>query len=161
MKLNYYDKQEEIDSKKLNEFNDQLQWFTDLTPNKRMSEIDYTAVDKKGRKTHIELKERKGTIDIYKKYGDILIEPGKIYATTRIMESGFTYDEQRLYMNWVDDGVIIFNLNNISSMKFYPNHKQRNYGKKITEHEDRFALSMKDAIIYKLDEDGIYQRYYL
>lgn len=157
--MNYFDLQEKIDSELLEKFNEQLQWFKGMTATTRGSETDYKCRDKKDRLTHIELKQRKGTISQYENYGDVLIEVGKIYATTRIMESGHTYNEQRLYINFVDDGVIIFNLNNISSMNFYPNHKQRNYGKGIVEHEDRFGLKIEDAIIYKYDENGMYTRY--
>lgn len=153
--MNYFDKQEAIDSTLLNQLNDQLNWFNGMTANTRMSEIDYSCTDKKGRLTHVELKQRKGTLDTYvNKYKTVLIEPGKIYATTRIMESGYTNDEQRLYINFVDDGVIIFNLNDIKRMEFYPNHKQVNYGKHITENEDRFGLFVQDAMIYKYTEDG-------
>ena len=160
-KENYFDKQERVDSQLLNEFNNQVHWFKGLTANTRMSEIDYRATDKKDRLCHIELKQRKGNIEQYIKYGDVLVEVGKIYATTRIMESGHTYDEQRLYINFVDDGVIIFNLNQISSMNFYPNHKQRNYGKNKTENEDRFGLKMKDAIIYKYFYPNKLERVYI
>ena len=155
---NYFDSQEERNKTLLEQFNQQLNWFQGMTANTRMSEIDFTCTDKKNRKCHVELKERKGTVQQFINWDTVLIEVGKIHATTRIMESGYTYDEQRLYINFVDDGVIIFNLNNISSMDFYPNHKQRNYGKQITEHEDRFGLHIKDAIIYKLDDNGKYQR---
>lgn len=151
---NYFDAQESRCKKLLREFNDELQWFKGITATTRLSETDFKCTDKKDRLTHVETKERQGTIQQFKDYGDILIEPGKIHAFTRIAESGFTYNEQRLYINFVDDGVIIFNLNNISSMNFYPNHKQRNYGKGITEHEDRFGLKMQDAIIYKKQDNS-------
>ena len=155
---NYFDAQESRCKKLLNEFNDNLQWFKGITATTRGSETDFRCTDKKDRLTHVETKERKGTIEQFQKYGDVLIEPSKIAAMTRIMESGYTYNEQRLYINFVDDGVIIFNLNNISSMNFYPNHKQKNYGKGITEHEDRYGLKMKDAIIY-IKEDNVYKKY--
>jgi len=157
---NYFDYQEDVNKKLLEEFNDQLHWFIGLTANTRMSEIDFKATDRKNRLTHIELKQRKGNVEQYIKYGDILIEPSKISALTKIMESGYTNDEQRLYINFVDDGYIIFNINNIGEMKFYPNHKQRNYGKGKTEHEDRFGLKIEDAIIYKYFNDKL-ERVYL
>ena len=158
-KSNYFDSQENACTKLLEEFNDQLNWFNGLTANTRLSEIDFKCTDRKGRLTHVEIKQRKGTIEDFKKYGDVLIEPGKIYALTRIMESGHTNNEQRLYFNFVDDGVIIFNLNNIAQVNFYPNHKQRNYGKGTVEYEDRMGLKMQDAIIFKKDDDGKYRRW--
>lgn len=160
-KNNFFDAQEAKDSNLLENLNHQLGWFIGLTANTRLSEIDYKATDKKGRLTHIEHKQRKGNIDQYIKYGDVLIEPSKWAATTRIMESGHSLNEQRLYINYVDDGVIIFDLNNIGSMNVYPNHKQKNYGKKTVEHEDRFGLKMSDAIIYKYNNEGKLERYRL
>lgn len=155
---NYFDAQESRCKKLLREFNNELQWFKGITATTRLSETDFKCTDRKDRLTHVETKERKGTIQQFQEYGDVLIETGKIAAFAKIMESGWTYNEQRLYINFVDDGVIIFNLNNISSMNFYPNHKQRNYGKGITEHEDRFGLKMTDAIIYKKQTDNTYTR---
>lgn len=156
----FFDNQERRDAILLESLNRDLQWFDGLTANTRMSEIDYQATDKKGRLVHIELKERSGNIDQYLQWGDILVEPSKIQATTRIMESGHTLDEQRLYINFVDDGVIIFNLNNLSKMNFYPNHKHWNRGKKCYENEDRFGLPVKDAIIYKMRyTDGRLERF--
>lgn len=158
-KTNYFNVQEDKCTKLLKEFNENLQWFKGLTANTRGSEIDFKGTDKKDRLVHIEHKQRKGKIDDFFKYGDILIEPGKICAFTKIMESGHSNDEQTLYINYTDDGVIIFDLNKIASMNFYPNHRQINYGKKQYEHEHRFGLPMKDAIIYKKDETGNYIRY--
>lgn len=158
VKVNFFDVQETICTKLLKEFNNDQHWFNGLTANTKGSEIDYKATDSKGRLVHIEHKQRKGTIEDFQKYGDVLIEPGKIHAFTRIMESGFTLNEQRLYVNYTDDGVIIFNMNNLSSMNYYPNHKQRNYGKGNVEYEDRFGLKIQDAIIFKKDSLNHYSR---
>lgn len=154
---NYCDFQEKTDAALLEEFNEDLKWFTELTQNERLSEIDFTAIDKKGRKTHIELKQRKGTIKDFIKFKTIIIEPSKIARTTKIMESGYTLDEQRLFMNFVDDGVIIFNLNRISKLEYYPNHKHFN-PIKGWENEDRFGLYITEAIIYEKNENGEYKR---
>ena len=153
-KKNYFDEQETKCSKLLKHFNDDQNWFVGLTANTRGNEIDFKATDKKGRLVHIEHKQRKGTIEDFKKYGNILIEPSKINAFTKIMESGFSNNEQTLYLNYTDDGIIIFDLNNISEMIFYPNHRQINYGKHTVEHEHRFGLKIKDAIIYKKNNDN-------
>lgn len=156
---NYFDKQEDKCSKLLYEFNEKERWFKGLTANTKGNEIDFKATDIKDRLVHIEHKQRKGTIEDYFKYGDVLIEPGKIYAFTRVMESGYTNNEQVLYINYTDDGVIIFDMNKISNMNYYPNHRQINYGKKQYEFENRFGLKMSDAIIYKYNENGNLERY--
>jgi hypothetical protein len=147
----YFDKQEDRCEKLFRDFNNQVHWFQGITANTRGSEIDFKCTDKIGRLVHIELKERKGNIKKFNGFGDILLEPSKLAAFTRIAESGHTYNEQRLYINFVDDGVIIFNIDEIHNMRFYPNHQQINFGKKILEREDRLGLSMEDAIIYTKD----------
>lgn len=157
--MNFFDKQEVRCSELLNDFNNKVQWFSGLTANTKGTEIDYKAHDTKGRLCHIEHKQRKGNIDTFLRYGDILIEPGKIHAFTRVMESGYTNNEQTLYINYCDDGVIIFDIQHIHEMNFYPNHRQMNPGKKEYEYENRFGLKMRDAIIYKYNKDGSLERY--
>ena len=158
---NYCDFQEEVDANLLIEFNDQVKWFSALTANERFDEIDFVGADTKGRKTHIELKQRKGTIKQYCKWGDILIEPSKISRTTKIMESGHSLNEQRLFVNFVDNGVIIYNLNRISRLNFYPCHRHWNQRDNRWENEDRFGLPIDQAIVYKKDSDGVYHRVYV
>lgn len=147
----YFDIQEDRCERLFRGFNEKVHWFIGITANTRGSEIDFKCTDKKGRLTHVELKERKGNIEKFKGYNDILLEPSKLAAFARIGESGHTYNEQRLYINFVDDGVIIFNIDEIHNMRFYPNHQQINFGKHTVEKEDRLGLSMEDAIIYTKD----------
>ena len=154
----YFDNQEARCIKRLRDFNDSLRWFDTITPNALYSHIDATAIDRKGRKTHIEMKERRGTIEKYIEYGDLLIEAGKLEAFSNIAESGHALNEQRLYINFVDDGVIVFNIDKLSNLAFYPNHKHRNLGRKKDECEDRFGLSIKEALLYK-KEGGTYKRF--
>lgn len=157
----YCDKMEANDAQLLREFNDQVHWFSSLTPNEQYAEIDFVGYDSKsGRTSHIELKRRSGTIKQYIHWGDVIIEPSKISRTTKIMESGHSLNEQRLFINFVDDGVIIYNLNRVSRMNFYPNHKHFNPVKGL-EHEDRFGLPIEQAIIYQRDREGKYNRVFV
>lgn len=153
---NYFDTMEAKDYKKLCDFNDQVKWFKPETieANPRFSKTDVTAIDKKNRKVHIELKTREGELLDYRRYGDVLVEPRKLSTFTDIMESGHTLDERCLYMNFVDDGVIIFNFNELGrSINIYTNHYHYNNGKQQYEHETRFGLPYNKAIIYAIDKD--------
>ena len=76
------------------------------------------------------------------------------------MESGFTLDEQRLYINWTDDGAIMYTFQGeVIPTILYLNHKQKNYGKgKEKEYEDRLGIPIEYAVIYKKNENGEYEK---
>lgn len=151
----YVNKQEKICSNLLKQFNNELGWFNKMKQNEEKSIIDYTCIDKKGRKCHVELKKRNANIDTY---DTILLDATKLYQWTKIGESGATLNEQRLYFNFMDDGVIIFDINNLSAMTFYPSHKQWNPTKNAYEHRDKIGLPIKNAIVYKKNENNKLQR---
>lgn len=141
----------------LYKFNEQMKWFRLCKENEEKSIIDFNCIDKKGRTCLVELKERNANIDSYK---DILMDATKMKFYADIMtQSGYTHNDQRLYINFMNDGVVIFNLNNISSMNFYPNKKIWNPIKNDYEHRDKYGLKIdEDAIVYKYDENGKLQR---
>ena len=136
----FFDDQEDVNAYILEEeFNKQLDLFNKLNRHKKGDHIDYDGIDKKGRKCHIELKQRSGTVDDYIRFGDVFIEPTKLEAFSKIMESGFTLDEQRLYINWTDDGAIMYTFQGeVIPTILYLNHKQKNYGKCYCIHNNRF-----------------------
>lgn len=156
----FFDSQEDVNAYILEEeFNKQLDLFNKLNRHKKGDHIDYDGIDKKGRKCHIELKQRSGTVDDYIRFGDVFIEPTKLEAFSKIMESGFTLDEQRLYINWTDDGAIMYTFQGeVIPTILYLNHKQKNYGKgKEKEYEDRLGIPIEYAVIYKKNEKGEYK----
>ena len=153
----YFNNQEARCIQLLTEFNNAVHWFKKIHPNALYSHIDATATDISGRTVHIELKERKGNLSKFVEYGDIMIEPKKLEAFTAIGESGHALNEQRLYINFVDDGVIIFNLDKLSNLAFYPNHRHFNKGRNTWEYEDRFGLKIQEALLYQ-NERGAYKR---
>ena len=150
---NYFDTMEAKDYKKLCDFNDQVNWFEAIDMMPKYNPTDSTCVDKKGRLVHIELKTREGSLYDYKRFGDVLVEPKKLNTFTNIMESGYTLDERCLYMNFVDDGIIIYNFNDLDTIRVIPNHRHYNKGKQQYEFETRFALPINKAIIYAIDRD--------
>lgn len=150
---NYFDSMEVKDYKKLCDFNKQVNWFKTISSTQKYNPTDSECIDKKGRKVHIELKTREGELLDYKRFGDVLVEPKKLNTFTNIMESGYTLDERCLYMNFVDDGIIIFNFNDLDNVRVIPNHRHYNKGKQQYEFETRFALPINKAIIYAIDRD--------
>lgn len=152
---NYVDLQENICGLYLQLFNNNLDWFKVMHPNEENSIIDYTCIDQKNRKCHVELKQRLATID---EYDTILLDPTKLWAWTKIGTTGATNNEQRLYFNFMSDGVIIFDLNNQSEMAFYPNKKIWNPALGKYEYRDKIGLPTKNAIIFKYNKDGTMTR---
>lgn len=159
-KMNYFQWMEKTNIKNLHNFNDKVKWFERIEPTKEFSHTDATCYTKDGRKITVELKTRKETLQQFKNYGDILIEPKKISHFTDVMESGFTLNENCLYINFTADGVAIFNFNEMKqdSLVVYPNHRQYNPGKKHYEFETRFGWKTRDAILYTKEENNTYTK---
>lgn len=156
---NYFDTQETRDERILKSFNEKTQMFTQITYHKKGSEIDVEAIDKKGRKCHIEIKERTDKykdFELFKtKFDNIYLETGKLNALRKIMQSGYPLNEQELFINIFDDGdtIVIHNLNEPQEMIWMPNKRIYNRGLNKMEYEHRLGVLIKNAIIYKYDRD--------
>lgn len=152
---NYVELQENICSTYLQLFNNKLGWFKEMNKNEENSIIDYTCIDRRNRKCHVELKQRLAKID---DYDTILLDATKLFMWTKIGTTGATNNEQRLYFNFMNDGVIIFDINNQSEFKFYPNKKIWNPALGKYEYRDKIGLPTKNAIIFKYNKDGTMTR---
>lgn len=153
--------QESNDMTLLGEFNNQMNWFVgEISATTNGTSHDAEAYDTKGRKTIIEHKERKGNTDLYiTKYGTVLVEPLKIAHMSKLQAvSGHSINQQRLYINYTDDGVIIFNMNERHHMEYYPNHHHFDPIDGCYKDEDRFGIPVDEAIIYK-KIDGKYRKF--
>lgn len=159
--MTYFQWMELTNIKNLNNFNEKVHWFEKIEPTKEFSHTDATCYTKNGRKITVELKTRKETLQQFKDYGDILIEPKKISHFTDVMESGYTLNENCLYINFTADGVAVFNFNKLkpNSLITYVNHRQYNPGKRKYEFETRFGWKTNEAIMYKYNENGDLERY--
>ena len=155
MENKYVDLQENICSTFLQLFNTKMHWFKEMHPNDEKSIIDYTCTDRKDRKCHVELKQRLAKID---DYDTILLDATKLWAWTKIGYSDTLNDEQRLYFNFMNDGVIIYDINNQSEFKFYPRKKIWNPAEGKYEYRDKIGLPTKNAIIYRYNKDGTMTR---
>lgn len=165
-KLNYFDLLEEKDAKIINAFNDDLKWFNNLTYNKKGSKIDATAVDKKGRKVHIEIKQRTGTrYGVFKnfieEFDTIFLDTGKLDYFSKIMSSGYTLQEKELFVSIFDEGkiIIVHDLNKPQAVEWLPNNRIYNPGLKQWEYEHRIGLYWYNGLVYELDDDGHYKKW--
>ena len=148
--MTFYDWMEGVNIKNLHQLNKEKKWFSKIEPTKRMSHTDAVCHTKEGRKITVELKTRDEKIEQFNKWGDVLIEPSKISEFTRIMESGYSLNENCLYINFTPDGAIMFSFNDLKgNVNFYPNHRHYNKGKEQWENETRIGLPMSDAIVIK------------
>lgn len=155
----YFNVMEITDAYLLNSFNGYVHWFKNIRFNKRGSVIDAVGEDIKGRKVHIELKNRQGRYkdftDFCKHNDTIFIECGKLSAFSRIMQSGFSLNEQELIINLFDDGktVVIHDINKPQPLKWLPNRAIKNPGTGEQEFEHRIGLLISEADIYRYDEE--------
>lgn len=154
-------KQEKEDIQLLKKFNNDVHWFNaDISATTDGTSHDAEAIDIKGRKTIIEHKQRKGSTDKYiNQYKTVLVEPLKISHMAKMQAvSGFSNNEQRLYINYTDDGVIVFDMNVKHTLEYYPNHHHYDPITKSYKDEDRFGIPVNEGIIYKI-MDGKYTMY--
>lgn len=153
----YCDEMEEHDGQLLQAFNEQMKFFNDLTPYPKGTPCDFHGKDShSGRTVHIELKCRNTNLEQLRRWKTVYLEPSKYHYITKIMESGYTYHEIPLYINFVDDGAVIYNFNESYNALLTPNKEIKNpiLGK---EYENRMELMIDQATIYKKDENGQYK----
>lgn len=155
---NYFDSMESKDFEILKNFNDDVKFFSKLTYNQKGSKIDATALTKKGKKCHIEIKQRTGEYGDFKNFIEhfdtIFIDTGKLDWFSRIMTSGFTNDEKELFMSIFNNGdiVIIHDLNKPQTIEWLPNQRLWNHGTKKWDSEHRLGFYWYNGIIFEKDE---------
>lgn len=157
----YCDWMEKVNIKNLHNLNDSLHWFEDIQPTETYNHSDAVCYTKSGRKITVELKTRSESNEKFQEWGNVFIEPKKFSHFTDVMESGYTRNENCLYINFTSDGVIVFSFNDLKTpLTVQPNHRQRNPKNGWEwEYETRLGISMKDALIYKRDKNGNYNNF--
>ena len=153
---NYYDRLEQRDSEILTEFNNQVKFFTELKFTEKGTRIDATGIDIKGRKANIEVKQRTGRYGNFEafrgRFKEIYLDTGKLdYFSNLMMKSGFTMDEQELFISIFDDGdtIVIHNLNKPQPVMWLPNQTVTNIGGQRRETEHKIGFLISEAIIYR------------
>lgn len=162
---NYFKKMEKKDAKNLKNFNEKVKWFNELEYNEEFARIDAMAKDKKGRKTHIEVKQRTKKYSDFtaftKAFDTIYLDTGKLETLSQIMLSGHALDEQELFISIFNDGnvIVVHNLNKKQPMMWLPNQRVWNEGKKKFEYEHRVGLYWWEGMIYEKQPNGEYRRW--
>lgn len=141
--MNYFETNERQDLQLLYQFNYDNKLFTWVMPTAEKSQIDAIAM-KNNRNFAIEIKHRMIPVD---KYKSIMIEDYKYLEL--MMEKQFN-NREPLYINFLHDAVVIFNLNKLKEKPKLRimNIKSEGYDK-VLYQERRYMLDLTDACIYK------------
>ena len=141
--MSYFETNEKQDLQLLYEFNYETKLFKWIMPTEPKSQIDAIAM-KNNRNFAIEIKHRLIPVDRYK---SIMIEDYKYLEL--MMEKQF-HNREPLYINFLHDAVVIFNLNKLKEkpkMRVM-NIKSEGYDK-VQYQERRYMLDLSDAVIYR------------
>ena len=144
MNKQYFKTNEKTDLQLLYEFNEEHKFFDTITPTKEKEQFDAIAWHKT-RTFAIELKHRFIPISRYK---TLFIEDYKLAA---LMLEYIINKREPLYINFLHDAIVIFNLNKLSikPKMTIKDIKSEGY-EHIQKQERRFELNLKDAVIYPL-----------
>lgn len=142
MNEQYFKINEKTDIQLLYEFNEEHKFFDAITPTKEKEQFDAIAWHKT-RTFAVELKHRFIPISRYK---TLFIEDYKLAA---LMLEYIINKREPLYINFLHDAIVIFNLNKLSikPKMTIKDIKSEGY-EHIQKQERRFELNLKDAVIY-------------
>lgn len=142
MNEQYFKTNEKTDLQLLYEFNEEHKFFDAITQTKEKEQFDAIAWHKT-RTFAVELKHRFIPISRYK---TLFIEDYKLAA---LMLEYIINKREPLYINFLHDAIVIFNLNKLSikPKMTIKDIKSEGY-EHIQKQERRFELNLKDAVIY-------------
>ena len=142
MNKTYFQTNETNDLQLLYELNEHEHWFDSIQPTKEKSQIDAIA-NHKNRRFGIELKRRYVQLKTYK---TIMIEDYKLAS----MMLEWTINKlEPLYICFLHDAVLIFNLLKLKSMPKLRIQDIKSEGyEKMQYQERRYLLDITDAVIY-------------
>jgi len=139
----YFNQSEQNDLQLLYEFNYEHKLFTSIIPTKEKTQYDAIATHK-NRKFAVELKKRYITLS---KYKTIMIED---YKYLELMLEAKYNNLEPLYINFLYDAVVIFNLNKLKTKPRFTEHTIKSEGyETLQAKERRYHLPIEDGIIYK------------
>lgn len=147
MNENYFKENEKNDLQLLYEFNEKYKLFDAIVPAKEKEQYD--AIAWHGTRTFaVELKHRLIKLG---KYKTLFIESYK-YLELKL-EYEFNGMEG-LYINFLHDAVVIFNINKIKHKPNFTIHNIKSDGYEVNQlQERRYHLDFRDAVIYKKEND--------
>lgn len=151
MNQQYADTNELNDFALLQDFNAKLQ-IKELGKTPDKSSTDASGYTKDDQYLNIELKRRYADVN---QYQTLIIEGHKYLSLLK----GFVYSNKiPLYINFMNDGyIILFNLSKLSEEPTEKKYKIWSELYQGFEISSRYELPIKDAWIYKKDENGKYR----
>ena len=141
----YFNENEKTDYEKLLAFNDVVHIFSALTHIDGNLHYDASGVTSDGRGARIELKTRLLSLN---KYETLLIEDHKL--SNLLLDWG-VYEDEPLYLNFLDDGVALFNLHQFTKRPKISTGRSYSEGYGGWEYNSRNELYLTDATIYNND----------
>lgn len=143
MNKEYFNQSEQNDLQLLYEFNYEHKLFTSIIPTSAKCQYDAIATHK-NRKFAVELKKRYIPSN---KYKTIMIED---YKYLELMLEAKYNNLEPLYINFLYDAVVIFNLNKLKTKPRFTEHTIKSEGyETLQAKERRYHLPIEDGIIYK------------
>lgn len=169
MNKEYFNSTETEGWNKLVELNNEILHLNDLGRTPSKYHTDASGVTCTSRCFNIELKDR--NLTIINNNGEYSISGVSQYnkpytATTIYIEQHkvcdilldyVVYGYDPIYINFVSNGVIIFNLSNLSVRPIKENKKIKSKGYEKIEIGTREGLDLKDATIYMKNNEGKYE----
>lgn len=143
---NYFKQNETKDFKKLQELNKDMNWFNSLTQLDIKSIIDCSGLTKNDDVVFIEYKSRNLTLQQAREYIYIFVEIGKLKAFNDITKK-YQGKVKRLFINFLQDATLVFNMNKSMDIKYLPNQMINNVGCGEYQIVDRLGLNVDDALI--------------
>lgn len=143
MNKEYFNQSEQNDLQLLYEFNYEHKLFDSIIPASAKCQYDAIATHK-NRKFAVELKKRYITLS---KYKTIMIED---YKYLELMLEAKYNGLEPLFVNFLYDAVVIFNLNKLKDKPRFTEHTIKSEGyETLQAKERRYHLPIEDGIIYK------------
>lgn len=142
MNKNYFNQSEQNDLQLFYEFNYEHKLFDSITPTSAKCQYDAIAIRGK-RKFAVELKKRYIPLN---KYKTIMIED---YKYLELMLEAKYNNLEPLYINFLYDAVVIFNLNKLKHKPRFTEHTIKSEGyETLQAKERRYHLPIEEGVIY-------------
>lgn len=146
--MNYFEQMENKDNINFTQFNDRMEWFTTMTRQPQMSQIDWFCTDKYDRNVSVELKLRYNYINTYE---TTYIEVSKYDA---LIQKWNDEEYIPIYLNFFQsvDYVGVWDLRNFNNLEKV-NVTIYNPGKNCYENVERYMLPNRECYYYEWNFD--------
>ena len=143
---NYFEENEQSDYNKLLKLNEKQNWFNYTERLELKSTIDVSGYTRNDDVVYIELKSRNITLQKARDFKWIFIETDKM-KEFNVLTRKHKGKIKRLFINFLKDATIIFNMNKPMTLQYLPNQRINNVGYDEYQIQDRIGLDINDALI--------------